>query len=336
VRGNWLNLGSVEVSTRVVLLILLDALRDQADPVLRWLLAGDPAIRWQVLRDLTDAKRSVWEAERRRVARTGWGARLLQEQAADGTWGGGLYSPKWTSTTYTLFLLRDLGLPASHPAARKGCRLLLDRGLWSDGGIDLSVTTRRSETCMTGMVFSLAVCFQPEDARIETIVRHLLEEQMPDCGWNCERWRGATHSSFHTTINVLEGLQEYALTHGASSTQAADAAARGQEFLLAHQLFRSHRTGQIVHPSLTRFSFPPRWHYDILRALDLFRAANADLDPRLADAVALIEKRRRRDGRWLLQNRHPGRTFFEMESVGQPSRWNTLRALRVLRWWRGR
>jgi hypothetical protein len=183
------------------------------------------------------------------------------------------------------------------------------------------------------MVLRLVSWFGIEDPRRERLVDYLLGEQMRDGGWNCLRYQGATHSSFHTTINVLEGLRDYVEAAGPRRREAASAEAAGREFLLKHRLYRSHRTGRVVNDAFTRFSFPPRWHHDVLRALDYFRASGARRDDRLEDPIAVVERRRRSDGRWILQNRHPGATFFEMERVGVPSRWNTLRALRVLRWW---
>jgi len=312
------------------------------DAVVEWLLEGDPSIRWQVLRDLVGAPRGVVERERRRVEREGWGARLLAKQGPDGRWAGGrsadggLYSPKWTSTTYTLLTLRDLGLPPGHPGAGKACRILLDEGLQKDGGVSYGTWakwTGQGETCISGMVLSLLSYFGLEDDRLDTIARHLLEEQMPDGGWNCRRPRGATHSSVHTTLNVLEGLRLHELHRGRRLPSLPVAQRRGREFLLAHRLFRSHRTGAVIKPAFTLFSFPPRWYYDVLRAVDHFQVIGASRDPRLADAIEVVRRHRRSDGRWPLQNRHPGRVYFDMERVGAPSRWNTLRALRVLRWW---
>lgn len=313
-----------------------------ADPPIQWLLAGDPAIRWQTLRDLAEAPERVVERERGKVARSGWTARLLAKQDRAGTWAGGkssdggLYSPKWTSTTYTMLLLRDFGLQAKNRRARKACRLLLDGGMQRDGGINYGVWakwTRRSETCVTGMVLSLLAYFEYDDARLDTIAKHLLEQQMPDGGWNCRRPDGATHASVHTTISVLEGLRQYELLVGREAQAARAAQRSGREFLLAHRLFRSHRTGEIIKPAFLRFAFPPRWHYDVLRALDYFQAVNAPRDDRLADAIEIVHRSRSADGRWPLQNRYPGKTYFELERVGAPSRWNTLRALRVLTWW---
>jgi hypothetical protein len=285
------------------------------------------------------------EQARRQVARQGWGARLLARQDPEGTWAkgaapdSGLYTPKWTSTTYTMMLLRDFGLPASNRQAHRACRLLLDRGLQPDGGINYGTWARwirRGETCITGMVLSLLSYFQVDDARLDTLVNHLLEQQMPDGGWNCQRAEGATHASVHTTISVLEGLRLYELHRGRQRRAVRAAQQAGREFLLVHRLYRSHRTGEIIKPVFTRFAFPPRWHYDVLRALDYFQAVAAPRDPRLADALGLVENSRGADGRWTLQQVYKGKTYFELERLGAPSRWNTLRALRVLQWWRGR
>ena len=313
------------------------------DGVIQWLLAGDPAVRWQVLRDLVRAAERTVERERRKVARDGWGARLLARQDHEGRWAsrqssdGGLYSPKWTSTTYTMLLLRDFGLAANNRQARKACRLLLDGGLQRDGGINYGIWakwTRRSETCVTGMVLSILSHFEVEDIRLDSIAGHLLAQQMPDGGWNCQRPQGATHASVHTTISVLEGLRLYELHRGRQVRAVQEAQRRGREFLLVHRLFRSHRTGEIIKPIFTRFSFPPRWHYDILRALDHFQAVDAPRDPRLTDAIDIVQSNRCEDGRWSLQNSYRGKTYFELERLGAPSRWNTLRALRVLKWWK--
>ena len=308
------------------------------DTVSQWLLDGDPAVRWQVLRDVVGADDRTVERERRKVAREGWGARLLAKQDPDGRWAagkssdGGLYSPKWISTTYTMLLLRDLGLPAGNRHARAACRLLLDEGLQRDGGVNYG-WWGVSETCVSGMVLSILSYFEHNDDRLDEIVGYLLAEQMPDGGWNCRRRRGATHSSVHTTISALEGLRHYELNRGRNLAAVRAAQRRGREFLLVHRLFRSHRTGEIIKPVFILFAFPARWHYDILRALDYFQAVKAPRDPRMADAIGIVESTRRDDGRWTLQHRWKGKTYFEMERQGAPSRWNTLRALRVLKWW---
>jgi hypothetical protein len=311
------------------------------DPVLQWLLEGDPAIRWQALRDLKGAAERTVRREQRRVAKEGWGARLLALQDANGRWAGGIYNPKWTSTTYTMVLLRSLGLAPGHPQAMRACQVLLDAGFWHDGGINFwQRRYKRSETCVSGMLLAVFCWFGMDDPRVDRLAEHVVAQQMADGGWNCRAMPGygrATHGSFHTTISALEGLLEYERFR--KSRVAREAQARGREFLLAHRLFRSHRTGNIVKHEMTRFSFPPRWHYDVLRGLDYFWECGAGPrghpDKRLEEAIALVKSRRKDDGRWVLQNRYPGKTFFELENPGEPSRWNTLRALRVLRWWDG-
>ncbi len=306
------------------------------DATIQWLLGGDPAIRWQTLRDLLGASPRTLQREQAQIAREGWGARLLARQDPEGTWAGGLYTPKWTSTTYTMLLLRDFGLPAGNRQARKACRLLLDQGLQPDGAIDYGLWaqwTRRGETCVTGMVLSILCHFGYDDERLDILLDHLLAHQMPDGGWNCRWPADATHASVHTTISVLEGLQLYTTRHGRKLRAVQAAQRRGREFLLVHRLFRSHRTGEIIKPAFLRFAFPPRWHYDILRALDHFQAARAPRDSRLAEAIDIVRQAQRPDGRWPLQHSWKGKTYFQMERKSGPSRWNTLRALRVLKWW---
>lgn len=300
--------------------------------VVNWLLEGDPSIRWQVMKDLLNEPGEQVQNERMRITTTGWGKRLLDEQDENGLWAGRLYSPKWISTTYTMLLLRRLGLDPQNQQAHKACEIFLDKGIFHDGGINFFPSYEYSETCVTGMILSLVCYFKLEDDRIDEIATHLLGQQMKDGGWNCQSFRGATHGSFHTTISVMEGLLEYSNTDPGNKNEVDASMRRGCEFLLIHRLFKSHRTGKVIDPKMTRLSFPPRWRYDILRALDFFCAFNHPLDPRMDEAIEILQKKQRIDGRWPLQSRHPGRTFFEMETVGQPSRWNTLRALRVFIW----
>jgi hypothetical protein len=307
--------------------------RGCSDARIRWLLEGDPAIRFQTLRDLADAGEKVLRRERSAIVSSGWGRRLLAKQDPQGTWGGGLYSPKWTSTTYTLLLLRDFNMAAT-PGIRRACGLLLDRGSFDDGGINFSKGFGRSETCVTGMVLGILSHFKIADDRLRRLAVHLLDEQMPDGGWNCLKYAGAVHSSFHTTILVLEGLLDYERRFRPAGGRVSEARGRGLEFLLAHRMFRSHRTGKVVDGRMIRFSFPPRWHYDVLRGLDYAQSSGALRDPRFEDAVRLVESKRTKDGVWRVQNRHAGRVFFDLESAGGKSRWNTLRSLRVLKWWR--
>jgi hypothetical protein len=300
--------------------------------VIKWLLDGDPSIRWQVLRDLEGAAEPVWRAEQDRVAGEGWGARLLQHQDEYGRWTPRLYGKKWISTTYTMVLLRRMGLPRSDPRAIKACQLFLDEAIGADGGINISSGHPRSEACVTSLVLALLYWFDVNDPRRERVLEHLLGRQLADGGWNCDVT--SDHGSFHTTDSAMEALRECAVVLAPINDQVQTAEAKGREFMLIHRLFRSHRTGEIVNPQFLRLSFPPRWHHDVLRTLDYFCAARALDDGRLRDAIDVVEKKRDGDGRWPLQQRWPGQTWFEMETVGEPSRWNTLRAMRVLEAWR--
>ena len=247
--------------------------------------------------------------------------------------GGGLYTPKWTSTTYTLLLLRRLGLEHGNDAAVEGCRRLLDDARWVDDGVSYWKTHDYGEICVNAMVLSVCAAFGVDDSRVDGIASMLIRSRLGDGGWNCETPRGASHSSFHTTISVLEALEIWGRVRG--TTDAEDALRAGREFMLAHRLFRSHRTGDVIDQSWLRPHFPPRWHYDVLRGLDHFRASGAARDPRLGDAIGILEASRRRDGRWSVGARYTGSVFFRLEPGREGSRVNTMRALRVLRWWEG-
>jgi len=294
-----------------------------------WLLEGDPAVVWQVQRGLLNRSVRTWTATRRRVATEGWGARLLGLRAADGRWGDGLYSPKWTSTFYTLRLLSHLGLPQTNREGVASCRLLLDEGVSTSGGVSLW-TSSWTDTCVTAMLVSMACHFGlGRDERTSRMVGWLLREQMADGGWNCDRHRGATHSSFHTTISTLEAFAAYETTVGVEPA-IADASAAGRDFFLEHQLYRSSRTGSVVRSSFAKLAFPSQWYFDVLRGLEHFCAVNAPRDRRLDDPIEVV-RGRERNGRWTA-SQHSGRIHFRLEPPRQPSRMNTMRALRVLRW----
>jgi len=296
--------------------------------VVGWLLRGDPAIRWQVMRDLVGPPPAAVTAERDRVATEGWGSRLLALQGDDGQWADSVYSKKWISTTYSLLLLRRLGVDpdaetvvAAIDRVRAG--VTMGRGPFF---------AYRGETCVTGMVLALGAYFDRDRATSDLVLEYLLTEQLADGGWNCEAARkGSVVSSFNTTITALEGLHEYETTYGADPAITA-AWRRGAGYLLERRLLRSLRTGNVINSQWKLFSFPPRWHYDVLRGLDHLRGAGMAPDPRCDEALDLVEARRTADGRWPLQNHHRGREHFRMEEPGEPSRWNTLRAVRVLRW----
>lgn len=297
-----------------------------------WLLLGDPSIIYQTSRDLLDVPKEKLMILQNEIAVKGWGKALLARQDANGTWGGGLYGPKWISTHYTLMTLMRLGLNPENLSAQQGCRLLLEKGFRPDGGINHAKGTINAETCISGMTLNLLCYFNIKDERIDLILKYLLSEQMKDGGWNCERSNGATHSSFHTTISVLEALLQYESRFSDLAADIQTARKRAHEFFLCHHLFKSDKSGEIINPAMVRLSFPPRWKYDILRGLDYFQDAGSPHDPRFCDAITLLRKKQK-NGKWPLQQKYPGRIFFDMEPTGQPSRINTLRALRVLKWW---
>ncbi|MDQ6793559.1 MAG: hypothetical protein M3067_01825 [Chloroflexota bacterium] len=303
--------------------------------VVDWLLDSDPSIRWQVIRDLTHEPANVVAAERSRVATEGWGARLLALQAPDGQWGGRPWSQGWTDTFHVLELLRRFGLDPQSEGARRAIGLVREHVTWKGGApVDTPWAGNRFfegevEPCINGNVVSTGSYFGVD---MTPLVERLLGEQLPDGGWNCEVENGATVSSFGTTINVLEGLLEYERAIG-GSTGVGEARRRGEEYMLERRLFRRKSTGEVIDPGWLRFSFPTWWHYDVLRGLDYLRDAQDKPDERVAEAIGVVEGNRDPDGRWTLQNVYAGEAHFEMEhGEGEPSRWNTLRALRVLRW----
>ena len=303
--------------------------------VIDWLLDSDPAIRWQVMRDLVHEPADVIAAERARIATDGWGARLLALQEPDGRWGGRPWSHDWTDTFHVLELLRRFGLDPDSEQARRAIALVRDNVTWRDPDFESPWADNRFfegevEPCINGNVVATGAYFGVD---MRPLVDRLLGEQLSDGGWNCEVENGATVSSMETTTNVLEGLIEHERAIGGSDEVRA-ARHRGEAYLLERRLFRRRSTGEVIDEAWLQFSFPTWHHYDVLRALDYFRAAGAEPDPRMEEAVALVRAKRQPDGRWLLDRVHPGRVYFDLEDgVGEPSRWNTLRALRVLDWW---
>lgn len=301
--------------------------------VKEWLLKGDPSIRFQTMKDLQNVAPEIFEKERQKISHSGWGAKLLSLQDKEGTWAQALYSPKWISTTYTLLQLRRIGLDPNHENAQRGARILLDKGFFKDGGINYWKSWKHSETCVTGMILSILAYFNVKDERLHEMFDFLRIEQMPDMGWNCESFRGAKHSSFHTTLSVLEGILLFATLYPNVKQEVDTLISEGFEFLLQHKLFKSDKTGNVVDTKMTRFAFPPRWRYDVMKALDLAQEIKHPKDPRFKDAIELLKSKQNDDGTWNLQSKHGGKIFFEMEQVGKPSQWNTLRALRILKWW---
>ncbi|MBK8900053.1 MAG: hypothetical protein IPM53_02605 [Anaerolineaceae bacterium] len=308
--------------------------------IIDWLLDADPAIRWQVMRDLSGAPLELVAAERARVATEGWGAELLALQGEDGRWANAAWNRGWNSTMHALMLLRDFGLdPASEPSQR-ALGLVREKVTWKGSGPpeceNNPFFAGEIEPCINGQVGAAGAYFGQD---VRGIVARLLGEQLDDGGWNCEAENGSTRSSFNTTICVLEALFEHELSAG-SRPEVTAARQRGQEYLLERHLFRRKSTGEVIardrkgNATWTEFAFPTWWHYDVLRGLDYLRRARAAPDERLAEAIDLVLSKRDSDGRWPLEVRYPGEMPVEIdEGVGQPSRWITLRALRVLAWY---
>ncbi len=317
---------------------------DERD-VIGWVAEGDPALHWQVVRDVADGSESEWGPIRALVETEGVGARILSLQDADGQWSGGAFFPPgftgrqfeeegqpWTTTTWALTQLRELGLDPTSARARETVRLVGENSRWDHAG--QPYWAGEVEECINGRTVADGAYFGVD---VAPIVSRLVEEAQPDGGWNCERCNGSSRSSFATTINVLEGLLEFERATGGTA-RSQDARKRGEEYLLSRRLFRRAATGEPADEQFLTLAYPTRWHYDVLRALDFFRAASrfdgAALDARLAEAVELVRSKRDKGGRWQLDWLPRGASLVELDDgPGQPSRWVTLRALRVLRWW---
>ncbi|MFP9139127.1 squalene cyclase [Devosia sp. XGJD_8] len=318
------------------------------DHVIGWLSDTDPALRWQVMRDLLDAPETAWRAERGKVETEGWGARLLALQDDDGQWAGGAFAPSdfdwsrwktlgqpWTATCFALTQLREFGLDPASDRARRTVELIGRHSRWEEGS--QPYWEGEVEECINGRTVADGAYFGVD---VTPIVERLVGEVQPDGGWNCERCNGSRRSSFATTINVLEGLLEYEIATG--GTEASRAARKsGEEYLLKRSLFRRAETGEIADQAFLALLYPNRWRYDILRGLHYFRASGmqspgAQPDERLGEAIGILRSKRDESGAWFLDWQTPGRVWFHMDDgPGKPSPWITLRALRVLRWWDG-
>ena len=293
-----------------------------------WLLDSDPFIRWQVMRDLTHAPADQVAAERARVAREGWGAQVLASQDADGRWGGGTFFPRGIGTLDTLHLLYLFGLDPASDEARRAIAPVHDAARW-DYDPNLRFWEGEVEPCINGRVLAIGAYFGHD---VRGVVDRLLMEQMADGGWNCEQENGSKRGSFDTTINVLEGLLEYERSTGADGDVAA-ARHRGEEYLLARRLLRRLSDGEIPQRRWMDVGFPYSWNYDVVRVLDHFRSAMAEPDERMTEALGIVESKRDAGGRWVLDQAYHDKLLVDLAEVeGQPSRWITLRGLRILRW----
>jgi len=300
------------------------------DSNIKWLLAGDVSIQCQVHRDLLGEQRQDLQY---RIETEGWGKQFLEKGNKNG-WGQAFYQPKWISTHYTLLDLKHLGLNPRNAQVQKIVKLILAKPRAEDGGIQLGPSTSvYSDVCVNGMFLIYASYFKAKSQLLHPIVDAILHEKMADGGFNCRTTRsGAKHSSLHTTISVLEGLFEFQKRNSRyRKTEVSDSISSCTEFILQHQFFLSDRTGEIIHPDFLKLRFPCRWKYDILRALDCFALNSVVYDQRMDRALEVLINKRTDNYRWKLNAKHPGKTHFDMEKAGQKSRWNTLRALRVLK-----
>lgn len=300
--------------------------------LISWLLAGDVSIQYQVQRDLLGHDRPRLKAK---IDREGWGAAFLSHRQPNGHWGQKFYQPKWTSSHYTLLDLKNLGINPQKEILTT-LRLILKEDRGKNGCINPAGSGMIGDVCINGMFLNYAACFGISGQDLKPVVDFILSTQLSDGGFNCQVNRvGARHSSLHTTISVLEGFFEFLL---AGYDYRRDEILRAQresvEFILMHHLYKSDHTGEIISPAFLRLPYPSRWRYDILRALDYFQQAGLPYDERLSDALQVIKHKRNADGTWNLNAPYPGQVHFHMERAGRPSRWNTLRALRVLRHFR--
>jgi hypothetical protein len=298
------------------------------EAVIEWLLTGDSVIRWQVMRDLLDEPPAIWEQERRRTIEAGWVAGMLARRSPAGVWPKG----RWTDSVWALLLLVACGLPEDHPDARVDTARMLDR-LLPTSDVDAAALLKRLDLCHLGFWLGLGIYFLEDDERLPHLAATVLSAQLADGGWNCHMRRrpDVAHSSFHTTFNVLENLRITAERGAVSNERFRDAEARALEFMLAHRMYRSDKTAAVIAERFTHLTYPWHWHYTVLRGLDYMSTTPAITDPRADDALQLLRERRKPNGRWPLQKRVPGTLLVEMEKPGRDSRWNTLRALRILR-----
>jgi hypothetical protein len=301
--------------------------------ILNWLLEGDVAIKYQTHRDLLGNDQLVLK---NLIETQGWGEQYLSKRKSDGYWGEDFYQPKWISTHYTLLDLKNLNISPENSKIKETLTIIFNTEKGPDGGILPIGLDKKSDVCVNGMVLNYASYFGIDEEQLKSLIDFILHEKMDDGGFNCLSNRKiVTHSSMHSTISVLEGILEYQRNgYKYRLSELLEAKARSEEFLLFHKLFRSHKTGDIIKPNFLKLYYPTRWYYDILRAMDYFYSAKVPFDARMNETIDVILKKRNKDGQWKLAAHHPGQQHFEMEQAGKPSRWNTLRALRVLKFYK--
>lgn len=301
-----------------------------SNKLINWLLEGDVSIQYQVHRDLLGDDKKNLQA---RIAIEGWGKQFLSKRKKDGNWGIKFYQPKWTSTHYTLYDLRNLCIAPNNPLIQESIEIILENEKASDGGILAIGRNQLSDLCINGMFLNYASYFNASEKDLKSVVDCILSQIMPDGGFNCRSNRYNTvHSSLHTTLSVLEGITEYEINqYNYRLKELINTKKSAIEFILLHQLFISDRTGEIINKDFLKLTYPRRWRYNILSALDYFQHARIQWDDRMKPAIQVLLKKQNKDSTWNTQAKHPGQVHFEMEKAGKPSRWNTLRAMRVFK-----
>jgi len=298
--------------------------------IISWLLSGDTAIQFQAKRDLLTTKANELEILQKRISSEGWGKTYLQKRDnSTGQWGNGWYSPKWISTHYTLLDLRNIGIHHTTIEYQESAKFLLDELWFNKGKVRKD---RWQDLCITGMLLHICCYAKIKSEKIYEIVDYLLDKHYTDGGWNCMWHSGHSHSSLHTTLSVLEGILDYERNgYEYRLNELLQQRRQAHEFILSHRLFKSDKTGKVIRKSFTMLSFPGRWYYNILRCLDYFQSINLPYDERMLDAIDVLNKKQRGNGRWPVQHKIAGLVHFDMEKTGSDSRWNTLGALRVLK-----
>ena len=299
------------------------------DSIIEWLLEGDVSIQYQVYRDLLSVER---EDLRNRIAAEGWGEHFLSKRRSNGHWGKKFYEPKWTSTHYTLLDLRNLCIQVDNPVIKESIEIILTTEKGKDGGIRPIGTEQKCDVCLNGMFLNYASYFKAKKDKLKSIVDFILNQLMTDGGFNCRlNTVGAKHSSLHSTLSVIEGITEYEKNgYKYRLEELLNAKQSSIEFILIHQLFLSDKTGEIINKDFLKLTYPGRWRYDTLKGLDYFQYSGEPWDKRMKPAIEVLLKKRNKNSTWNAQAKHPGQIHFEMEQAGKASRWNTLRALRVL------
>ncbi len=311
----------------------MSAIATPSEAIFDWLIAGDVSIQYQTHRDLAGMENKDLQD---RIEIEGWGREFLSRRGSNGHWGKRFYEPKWISSHYTLLDLRHLNVSPDQVIARETINTIANENKSDDGGVNPANSIAQSDVCVNGMFLYYACYFKIEQEQISSVIDFILSQKMKDGGYNCMLNRsGAKHSSLHSTLSILEGLSEY-LMNGYSyrKKDVQNAIQEALEFVLIHRLYISDRTGEIIKKDFLRLAFPGRWKFDILRALDYFQHAGISWDDRMEPAVRVLLSKKNKNGTWNLQAKHPGQFHFEMEKPGRPSRWNTLRALRVLKYFK--